>query len=122
MAWNAFGVKNGAATRSEFESMIRRLVADPSQADPVIGCTVLNEPFFWSEEHWIADPIGWSSSIVRGRYHDTGQSDGDALWRAVQERLHVGRVDDGAASRYGEAILTRPRLGQGGFRVVVTDA
>ena len=122
MVWDAFGVKNGAATRHAFESMLRRLVADPTQADPVIGCTVLSEPFFWPESQWIADPAGWSGSIVRGRYYDTGQADGDALWRLVDERVQFGHAKEGAPSRYGEAVMTKPRLGQGGFRVVVTDA
>ncbi len=122
MVWDAFGVKNGAATRPAFESMIRRLVADPAQDDPVVGCTVLSEPFFWPEPQWIAAPVGWSGSIVRGRYYDTRQSDGAALWRQVEERLQFGRASDRELARYGEAFLTRPRLGQGGFRVVVTEA
>lgn len=122
MVWDAFGVKNGAATRPAFESMIRRLVADPTQVDPVIGCTVLSEPFFWPESQWISDPEGWSGSIVRGRYYDTGLADGAALWRQVEERLQRGEVRDADIARYGEPMLTRPRLGQGGFRVVVTDA
>lgn len=122
MVWDAFAVKNGAATRSTFESMIRRLVADPAQIDPVIGCTVLSEPFFWPESQWIAEPVGWSGSIVRGRYYDTLQPDGAALWRLVEERLQRFGAKDSDPERYGEAMLIRPRLGQGGFRVVVTDA
>lgn len=46
MAWDAFGSKNGADTRWAFEAMIRKLVADPAQADPIVGCTVLAERFF----------------------------------------------------------------------------
>lgn len=122
MVWEAFGVKNGAPTRSTFESMIRRLVADPTQIDPVIGCTVLSEPFFLPESQWIAEPIGWSGSIVRGRYYDTRQPEGNALWQMVDLRLQQGGIKDSDPARYGEAVLTRPRLGQGGFRVVVTDA
>jgi putative restriction endonuclease len=122
MAWDAFGVKNGAATRSSFESMIRKLVADPSQVDPVIGCTVLSEPFFWPESQWIADPAGWSGSIVRGRYFDSHSADGAVLWHMVEERLRHSRVMEGETARYGGEVITRPRLGQGGFRVVVTDA
>lgn len=122
MVWDAFGVKNGASTRPAFESMIRKLAADPTRDDPVVGCTVLSEPFFWPEPQWIAEPVGWSGSIVRGRYYDTGQSDGAALWQQVEERLQFGVAKDKDPARYGEAFLTRPRLGQGGFRVVVTEA
>ena len=122
MVWDAFGSKNGAATRPAFESMIRKLVTDAAEVDPVIGCTVLSEPFFWPEPQWIREPQGWSGSIVRGRYYDTTLPDGAALWSQVEARLQVGRIRDNSPSRYGEPMLVKPRLGQGGFRVVVTDA
>lgn len=122
MVWDAFGVKNGAATRPAFESMLRKLVADPTQVDPIVGCTVLSEPFFWDESRWIANPPGWSGSIVRGRYYDNVHSDGVALWQMVEKRLQQGGVEESDPSRFGRVVLTRPRLGQGGFRVVVTDA
>jgi len=122
MAWGAFGTKNGAATRPEFEAMIRRLVSVSAQDDPVVGCTVLCEPFFWPEELWIADPQGWRGSIVRGRYYDTGQADGAALWEQVRGRLQARGDKVEESPRYGEATLTKPRLGQGGFRVLVTEA
>ena len=122
LVWEAFGTKNGAATRPAFESMIRKLVADPTHDDPVIGCTVLSGPFFWPESLWIAEPEGWSGSIVRGRYYDTGRPDGLALWEQVARRLDAGQAEESETARYGEAILTKPRLGQGGFRVVVTEA
>ena len=44
------------------------------------------------------------------------------LWEAVQDRLNrqnMGIAEDGP--RYGEPQLIRPRLGQGAFRVLVTD-
>lgn len=122
MVWDAFGEKNGASTRPAFGAMIRRLVADPTLVDPVVGCTVLSEPFFWPEAQWIADPAGWRGSIVRGRYYDTGQVEGAALWDLVRSRLQHEGAREGEPARYGDAVLTRPRLGQGGFRVVVTDA
>lgn len=122
MVWDAFGKKNGAATRQDFEAMIRKLVADPNHVDPVVGCTVLSEPFFWPETRWIPDPAGWSGNIVRGRYYDTGSSEGATLWRQCDERLTRDRVEQDVPARFGDAVLVRPRLGQGGFRVVVTDA
>lgn len=122
MVWDAFGAKNGAASREDFESMIRRLIADPATVDPVIGCTVLSEPFFWPQPLWLPEPPGWSGSIVRGRYYDTGTSEGDVLWQMVQDRLMAERAQEALPERLGAPTLVRPRLGQGGFRVVVTDA
>lgn len=128
LAWEVFETKNGAGSREGFEEMIRRLLPNPSARDPEIGCTVLTAPFFWRREHWIADPIGWSGNIVRGRYYDTERTDGATLWASIQERFEEtargalpNRVSEPAA-RYGEPTRVRPRLGQGAFRVVVTDA
>lgn len=128
LAWDAFGRKNGAAQRQTFESMIRRLSADPTARDPEIGCTVLAQPFFWPREMWIPTPAGFASNIVRGRYYDTTEQDGASLWSAVQERLAVSVdagvhvAEPGPTARYGAEMTVRPRLGQGAFRVLVTDA
>lgn len=130
LAWETFGVKNGAASRSIFESMIRKFVADPNVRDPEIGCTVLAEPFFWPQEHWIADPAGFAGSIVRGRYYETNAPSESRLWNKIQERVS-GSLDISSKNivsepepveRFGLPVLVKPRLGQGGFRVVVTDA
>ncbi len=127
MAWDAFGIKNGAATREEFEGMIRGLSPDAGR-NPEIGCTVLAQPFFWPREMWIPEPAGFASNIVRGRYYDPSKPDGLSVWHSVQDRMSVAPdgsrivADPEALERYGTPILVRPRLGQGGFRVLVTDA
>jgi putative restriction endonuclease len=87
LAWEVFESKNGAESREAFEAMIRPLTPDPRARDPEIGCTVLAAPFFWPRENWIANPIGWSGNIVRGRYYDTEKAEGANLWSSVQERL-----------------------------------
>lgn len=128
LAWEVFGRKNGAESREAFEAMIRRLIPNSNARDPEIGCTVLTAPFFWPKENWIANPIGWASNIVRGRYYDTDKSDGANLWSSVQERFTSPLVSGlpeqvrETSVRYGEPTLIKPRLGQGAFRVVVTDA
>lgn len=73
IAWETFGYKNGAHSKSVFESMIRALSSDPMARDPEIGCTVLSEPFFWPKDLWIPDPSGFAGNIVRGRYYDTSK-------------------------------------------------
>lgn len=127
IAWDAFGNKNGAGSFAEFESMIRKLSPNPTTRNPEIGCTVLAEPFFWPESAWITPP-GWAGSIMRGRYYDTERVDGAKLWSSVHERLAdttegtAASVAEESESRYGEPVLVKPRLGQGAFRVLVTDA
>jgi putative restriction endonuclease len=127
LAWDVFGIKNGAGSRSAFERMIRRLTSNSHARDPEIGCTVLAAPFFWPKELWIANPIGWAGNIVRGRYYDTAQADGSNLWASVQERVKdplARSLPDQVreiGARYGEPTLGRLRLGQSAFRVVITD-
>ena len=38
VVWETFGVKNGAATREEFEALIRPLTPEPRARDPEVGC------------------------------------------------------------------------------------
>lgn len=130
IVWETFGHKNGASSRDRFEAMIRRLAPDPLARDPEIGCTVLTAPFFWPKELWIADPESFAGNIVRGRYYDTIKSDGAHLWSLVQERLDRGVLAGSSqlanepqpTARYGDPVLIKHRLGQGAFKVLVTDA
>lgn len=130
IAWETFEKKNGAKSRLDFESMIRKFTNDSSIRDPEIGCIVLAAPFFWPENLWIPDPIGFAGNIVRGRYYDTEKSADVELWNAVQLRLEMGNrnstvqllADHEPIRRFGAPITVKPRLGQGAFRVLVTDA
>lgn len=129
LAWDVFGNKNGAASRPAFERMIRGLSRNRGERDPIVGCTVLTNPFFWPQSQWIPEPPGWSSNIVRGRYYDTAEPAGAALWESVLQRTNVVRetyniddIPDSDRPRYGTPRLSAPRLGQGAFHVVVMDA
>ena len=125
VVWETFEVKNGAATREEFEALIRPLTRDPRARDPEVGCSVLAEPFFWTDDIWIPNPVGWSGNIVQGRGYDTSKPDGGALWKLVTARLEKSNSTLAAKqplAAYGAPTLINPRLGQGAFRVLVTDA
>jgi putative restriction endonuclease len=125
LAWEAFGVGNGAASLEEMRtrtSFYRREKIDPKQ-DYSIGCRILTQPFFLAESSWIPIPESWASNIVSGRKYNTAEEDGRRLWEAVTDRLN-GNLQAGVSeprARYGEPTLIHPRLGQGAFRVVVTD-
>lgn len=125
IAWETFAQKNGAATRAGFEATIRPLTPDPDARDPDIGCAVLAEPFFWPDEDWIPMYAEWAGSIVSGRMYDTERHDDARVWSQVFERLQAIPYANLAAEpdkRYGTPTLINPRLGQGAFRVLVTDA
>src|SRR5665213_1397778 len=95
-------------------------VDDPRQ-DYVIGCRILTQPFFLPEENWIPIPASWSMHIQQGRIYDTSAGDGLHLWEAVMERSTILTGAPLTDRRSGDPTLIRPRLGQGAFRVSVTD-
>ncbi len=123
LAWEAFGESNGAASLVEMRARIakhRHSEAD-DRIDFQLGCRILTQPFFFSEDRWIAAPASPNSPF---KTYSTDEPDGLALWNAVQEKLltHTTRELREAPARYGEPVLVRPRLGQGAFRVLVTDS
>jgi putative restriction endonuclease len=129
LAWEAFGSANGAATLQEMRIRVekyRRAPADPME-DYHVGCIRLEQPFFWPREHWVPVPVDWKPNIVQGRTYALRVEPGATLLRQVQDRLalelsgELPAVDE-PSPRYGEPLLVKPRLGQGSFRVLVTDA
>jgi putative restriction endonuclease len=128
LAWTAFGTSNGAANLAEMRQRIARYRRDAApldqRVDPVIGCRILTQPFFWSRDLWLPVPASFARNVVQGRSYSTDDPDGRALWDAVAERLAAtsapGELVE--ASRYGAPRLVQPRLGQGTFRLTVTDS
>jgi putative restriction endonuclease len=132
LAWEAFGLKNGVADFAVFYKKILGFRGRNAniEHDPTIGCIILSQPFFFAREDWIPVPVDWKPNIVQGRSYDSENQLGALLWTQVQERLSRQPVIRGPQTpyvaenepRYGAEYITRPRLGQGAFRVLVTDA
>jgi putative restriction endonuclease len=125
LAWSAFGEANGAQTLQQMRGRIAKYRRSDAgdRSDFSIGCRILTQPFFFEEADWIALPASWSPNIVSFKTFDTGEMEGLALWDAVNERLNRRLAQSGQteAQRFGGPQLVRPRLGQGAFRVLVTD-
>ena len=124
LAWDAFREANGAGSAHEMRSRIAKYRrADPGdRSDFSIGCRILTQPIFFDEADWIPVLKNWSPNIVSFKTYDTGQPEGAALWDAVSERMARSPGFAGAPSdRFGQPQLVKPRLGQGAFRVLVTD-
>ena len=127
LAWEAFGEKNGNASLAEMRATIGKLrhqsAPEGLHHDPVIGCRILTEPFFWPEDLWIPTPASFQLQTVVGKGYRADTAEGLALWLAVQERLavtpHAPITENG--ERYGPPVLMRQRLGQGAFRLAITD-
>lgn len=132
LAWDSFGIKNGASNLLEMRQRVQKYRRQPH--DPLtnydIGCILLEEPFFLPEKQWIPIP-DWKAPIVQGKGYDLSVEPGRSIWRqlhlstllasAIEEEQVTSGVQEEQA-RYGKPITTFPRLGQGSFRVLVTDA
>lgn len=119
------------------------------RGDREIGCSVLINPFFLEPSRWVRDIPAWEGPIVVGKTYDTDTPDGRLLWDRVVSAMAVndvfqqpaigdiadrapgqpsapapGLIIDGPpnAPKFGAPTLVAPRLGQGAFRVMVTDA
>ncbi len=126
LAWEAFGIKNGVTTHAEMRERIARYRRDDAlldpRTDPLVGCRILTQPFFWPREQWLPVPSSFARNVVTGKRYSTDDAEGRYLWDAVAERAHLPGAETEAAARYGTPQMVRPRLGQGAFRLAVTDA
>lgn len=125
LAWESFGEANGARSLVEMRLRIAHYRnADPAdRSDFMIGCRVLTQPFFLPEDKWLPVPGSWSRNIVTFKTYTSDEVDGRKLWDAIQEALDGSQQGNAAlpVPRYGKPQLIQPRLGQGAFRLVVTD-
>ena len=124
LAWQAFEEKNGSATFTEMRTRIERLRREPpSREDYMIGCVLLQDPFFFSRNEWISAPSDFHPNIVRGKGYDLNTPVGRTLWdQIVARRSGIGGgVAEPERLIYGLPTLVAPRLGQGTFRVLITD-
>lgn len=135
LAWETFGVANGASSREEMKQLIdanRKSAAAPSD-NYTIGCILLAQPFFFPERAWISAPPDWKPNIVSGKAYDLTTEPGLSLFAQVKAALELPSRDPtwpalardlpaDPRERFGQPVLVKPRLGQGLFRALVTDA
>jgi len=127
LAWDAFQEKNGAPSFIEMRKQIDKLRKASGVVNYNIGCILLEQPFFFGRNEWIPAPGDWKPNIVKGKTYDLSKSFGRELFNQVQTRLLAKKLIRDVASeaqgaRYGAPTTILPRLGQGSFRVIVTDA
>ncbi|MCA9547393.1 MAG: HNH endonuclease, partial [Myxococcales bacterium] len=146
LAWDAFGPKNGVAN---MQALIRRAAhyrrGQDTSPSTLIGCIIITQPVFFPEDAWIPEPGGWQPNIVSGKGYPLTEGAGLALWHRALARdvelnpvatpAHpsqptlpgmgqpaVGTATPDQPARFGAPQLVRPRLGQGAFRLAVTEA
>lgn len=124
LAWEAFGITNGANSLLELNNRVYKYKRTNrfSDPDPQIGCIILSMPFYFDEKEWIPVPQDWNRNIVQGKIYDTSELYGLSLYKQVQDRLRMQEKENAPEYRYGKEQVIRPRIGQGAFKVLITDA
>jgi putative restriction endonuclease len=103
---------------------------------PQIGCLVLSNPVFFNETDWQPTPPDWHKNLVQGKRYDSTFGYRKLTWENIESLLFKYRLfdhqkdlenqfvveEENLSNRYGSEILTRVRLGQGAFRILITDA
>ncbi|PRQ09512.1 HNH endonuclease [Enhygromyxa salina] len=124
LAWDSFGRANGVASLVELRQRLSKIRRGAKIASrPEIGCCMIAEARVWPRERWIRQPDNWHPRTVVGATYDLTKSEGLRIWLEAKRRVPSPPVRFAAepAVRYGQPALTRPRLGQGIFRVSVLD-
>jgi putative restriction endonuclease len=138
LAWESFQTKNGAKSLPEMRKRIEKYRTKREKSavsrfeDYTIGCILLEQPFFLPRALWIPVPSDWRPAIQTGKRYDLTSAVGGPLWQQLEQALRTyrpaalpavaGAAPQEPGRRYGEPALVLPRLGQGSFRVLVTDA
>lgn len=133
MAWEVFGYGNGCSSLEELKRMIIPLRKDRSDTDPKIGCIVLTNPIFFKERDWIPVPENWKPSTQQGKSYSIDDEIGNKTWQRIeyliQDYLPEEQVEKENQltmmerdSHYTKSVLVKIRIGQGAFRIMVTEA
>jgi putative restriction endonuclease len=133
VAWDVFGRGNGCDSFAALHRMISAYRKNDGNPNPTIGCIVLTNPIFFDRQDWIKPPDNWSNSIMQGKTYSTDEEIGQDLWAKVEllldkylysmaEAKKNQLMVEEPSAQYGNSVLTKVRLGQAAFRVLVTDA
>jgi putative restriction endonuclease len=135
MAWETFGRSNGVSSLEGLRRAIAQLRTNIAVLPSTnIGSTILVQPIFFPSYLWFDLPASWSRSIQRGKLYPTDNVEGLQLWTHLLDTaklcdatnaldiINAPGMSDHSQARYGTPMLITPRLGQGAFRVAVTEA
>lgn len=130
LAWSSFGVGNGVTNEATFHQRLRKIRTRnriPDTQDIRIGCIMLCEPVFFPPDMWVTGPADWKPRTVSFERYDLTADEGqrvylECLLRAIELGARRNQTETDIRHRYGKPTEVKPRLGQGTFRVAVTDA
>lgn len=122
LAWDAFGEGNGTSSLKELNSSIEayRRKNNMLENNPCIGCIILTDVFYFDRSQWIPTPEDFGKYTVQGKKYPLDTDAGKKLYDMVQERLDTNLLSDINDPSFSYS-KTKHRLGQGAFRILVTD-
>ena len=130
-AWETFETKNGVQSRVEMWQRIGHYVEKNRGVSVTrqheIGCIVLTTPVFFEPDDVVRAPKDWGRYTQQGAGYDLDVGEGRRMWHECLERSQ-GRGSDaleynlslGSGTVEFRERVARMRLGQGGFRAMVT--
>lgn len=129
LAWDAFGVTNGCPSMevmlARIQAIRRRMGFRGGAPEDHIGCIVLVSVTLFPEDAWVPQPSDWPARNLTPMRYDLAEGEGRRIWercKVTAASLNSLQMAKEQSARYGAAITVQPRLGQGAFRVEVTDA
>ncbi len=134
LAWDCFGEGNGCGSLEELRGRLQAIRRGfryvGSEPIPQIGCIVVVNAVFFPQDAWIRQPSDWPVRTLRPTRYNLDLGEGKRIWAECLERLDADErlvaagasTVDEAGARYGPPTIITPRLGQGAFRVAVTEA
>ena len=79
LAWDVFKEANGVTSYGALHQKISSIRGD-NERNPIIGCTVLTQPFYLSDENFWPAPAEWSRNIVTGMSYGVETGEGAKLY------------------------------------------
>lgn len=138
VTWETFSDRTGCESLSGLTTRISEYRAKngiPNDFDALVGCIALTDPIFFDDEDFIPSPSDWSGPIVSGKTYSSKTAIGGELWGAVEAMLSKYRRRDPGTSKlapeamqeaqwlgYSGETRQKVRIGQGAFRLMVTNA
>ncbi len=91
LAWEAFREKNRTPS---YDVMARRIAqyAKASGAQHRIGCIMVTDPVFFSDDELVPQPRDWHKNVVSGAGYDLSEGDGKRIWDECQALLVRARA------------------------------
>lgn len=135
LAWECFGIGNGCESLAEMRERIGRIrdrTGYKGAAAAEIGCVLIVQPVFFPPEFWVRPPENWPVRTQADKKYDLTVGEGARVWedclRVAADLMPAEtlppqlQIAESPGRRYGMPTFIVPRLGQGTFRVTVTEA